>query len=91
MTIDVFGLRVPVKIKDIGVEDDGDYCPLTKIIRVSNRLSGKDLDSTILHELLHAFLDRLGFSIVLKEDVEELLVRNLESFLMEKYDMKLKK
>ena len=89
-TINVYGESISVSIEEIDEGDDGEYCPINKAIRLSNRLNDEDLDHTLLHELFHAVMDRLGFSEILKDDVEELIVDNLSQFIIEKYQIKLK-
>lgn len=87
MIKNVFGQPIKYKFTKLK-EDDGLYHTLTKTIEISDKLKGREETLTILHEELHAIFDVLGFSSVVKDDVEELLVDNISRWICENYHLK---
>lgn len=88
----VLGKRVKIQYIDeiIAAEDGifGDFNGATMTIRVRKDLPKKELESTILHELLHAILFITGQSFVLSSDTEEAFVRALEHGLIDLVELK---
>lgn len=82
--IRMLGKKIPILYVDDLLEDDGCFGDFTESplrIRVDARLEKQELDSTILHESLHAALHLLGRNATMSEGEEEALVKGLEHAL----------
>ena len=66
----------------------GQYNPVTKTITLGAHLKGKELIATLIHEELHAVLRRQSISQVLSNDLEEILIENICTYLIEHYNIK---
>lgn len=84
----VFGVTVPVK-SFIGDEENKDlmgYCTKQPLqIFYNSSLDKKDMYKTILHELHHAVVMRLGFDQVLPDDTQELLAEAFSDVVYENF------
>jgi hypothetical protein len=96
-SIDIKGVKYQVKHKWNLTDDNGNPCHgLTdrekKIIWVDRFVKGELKKSTFLHELMHGLFKEMKASgTILTEDTEEMIVQNIEEFLMSKWNMRLKK
>lgn len=89
--ISVYGKDIPVIQAAIDESLDGLFLPHTNEIFVSDRLSGDDLSHTILHELIHAILHRVGTGVTsLGSDLEEMIVDNIAKWFIESPNVNLK-
>lgn len=52
-----------------------------KILTIEKSFEGKDLTSTTIHELLHAFCEEYGFNQILQVQTRELLCEGLSQLL----------
>ena len=89
----MLGRRINIEYLDRVSDDDGDklhgdFCADKLTIRVDKTLTGTALESTILHELLHAALHLTGHGYRLSGDDEEALVRGLEHALIDVVKLK---
>lgn len=83
----VLGLEVPLIQSEV-LENNvaGDYCPVKKIIRVCRKNKKNQQKSIILHELLHAYFDRVGaLDIGIDEQTEEMLCNTLTALLLDNF------
>jgi len=84
----VFGVAVPIK-SFIGDEENKDlmgYCTKEPLeIYFNSALDVKNRDKTILHELHHALIMRLGFDQVLDESTQELLAEAFSDVIYENF------
>ncbi len=84
--IDIFGKTYKIEYKDLtGLPYQGQFKHHESIITVHNKLKGYELQQTLMHELLHAVLDRLSLSDVIESRVEEILVDSIATFLCENF------
>lgn len=92
-TLKVFGLLIYVyKLENLLKNEGmyGYYCPEGKYIAVDKDLSGKILEHTIIHEMLHAVFDRLHIDAQMERSFVEVLVENVSVALMENFEVKRK-
>lgn len=86
MIFEVFGVRVPVIKADLSDENlAGKYDPKTKTIFVEARQNTESFVHSVLHELGHAMLHRTGMNQSLPGEIEELIVENFATLLIENY------
>lgn len=97
MIIDIFGMKVPVVLKEGLTESTGhlgEYCYENKLIEIDMSLDGEKLDKTLFHETIHALFDRTGISDYFGEnegkDIEHTIITVLEQFMFETYYLQLK-
>lgn len=94
MKLKVFGKDVQV-IEEAGLIDQGMYGfyhAIDKNIKIDKKLKGNKKNHTLLHELFHASLDRLGFNNTsLSTDMEELIVDNLAQVLLDNLEIRWKR
>lgn len=82
--IKVRGVRWYIKEVEDLKHDDGEKCDgicdfKSKTIKIDPAQKGKAYTRTFLHEYFHAFLHEAGIGCHLSTEVEETLVRNMES------------
>lgn len=85
MTKDVFGTKVKYIKQDLGPDTDGEYNTIDKTISINTRLKKEEIPETRLHEEIHAIIDVLGFTSRISDDVEELLIGNISSWIAKNY------
>jgi len=90
----IFGQDITVQMsKDLISKEDAcgmaDYAK--KIIRLDKSLQGEDRTQTLLHEVFHIVLARVGLNQTsLPHDLEELIVENLATAVVELFDIQLR-
>lgn len=87
MKFDILGQKIPV-IKEesliTGKGIAGYYDPSKVYISVDKSLKGKDLTLTILHEVVHAVLLRVGLHCTaMHSDLHEIVCENVSNALYE--------
>lgn len=82
----VFGKKIKVKVGDIGEGYDGLFYPKENLILVSK--SASDLDHVLLHEFLHAVLERCSLTQVVSYPSEEVLIDMVTKCLLENFEIK---
>ena len=88
----VYGCDVQLIAKELDASIYAYYDPERKVIYVSNKIKGQLRKQTILHELLHAIWDRIGFNqMAIPIDTQELLVENISQCICENFTMTYKK
>ena len=89
--IEIYGAKVPVKIfkhNESNAHFMG-YCSKKPLeIYLNPYLKGEDVIQTLNHEIIHAFIFRLGLDQILSHDTQEFLAENLGNFISENYKMK---
>ncbi len=87
-SLDVLGLTVilkeskePEKFEALGV-----YCKVGKTIDIIPGLSGKLRSNTIMHELVHATLDRLGTQF--DDQLEEILCESIANAITDNFHVR---
>lgn len=89
MKKDIFGVKIKIIKSDLPEDTDGEYCPATKTIKINSIIKDNNLlKETILHEQIHALFDIMGFSLVLKDEIEELIVHHISSWIVKNYDIR---
>ena len=97
ISINVLGKRWLTKYKWNLRDDNGHPCyglcdKENKIIFLDHSLKGNKKDKTYFHELLHALFDELKISgTFLNEEIEEMIVLNIEEFVFDKFNLRLRK
>lgn len=89
-SITIFGLKVQIKMVDLTGQDyDGLYNGNTQTIYIEKTLKGKLLQKVLVHEVLHAALDRIGaHQMQISRDAEEVICEQLSVFLVENFNLK---
>ena len=87
----IFGQKIRVKkIKGLGEKQGlaGFYDPFKKEIAIDASLKGDAFMQTLLHELVHAVMDRVGISQTrTSHDVHEMVAENVATALVENFRM----
>jgi len=73
-----------------GEECDGLCDRKKRLIEIDSALKGGDLKSTFIHECLHAVVIECSLHEVISYGAEEIIVGNMESFLMKHWRLYLK-
>ena len=89
LIINVYGKEIKVIEKDLN-EAYGYYDPKKNIIELKKDMKQDQKVSTLVHEIGHALLDRLGISGDLGDIVEHAIVYGFEQVLSENFEIKLK-
>lgn len=95
-SINIYGKKYKVKIKKGLKDDEGNslsgLCQYDEaIISLDKDLTGDELMQTFLHECGHAVHDRMGIDQTgIPDDVKEILVDSMATFLVERFNMRLK-
>lgn len=89
-SINIFGLRVKIKYVDLSQCDyDGLYNGNDKTILIERTLKGKHKQQVILHEVLHALMDRIGaHQLNISRDAEEIICEQVSVFMVESLKIK---
>lgn len=96
-SINIKGHDYPIKFKWNLRDDDGSLCDgyvdrSNKIIYLDHAVKPKNRKSLFLHEILHALFVELNLAgNLLSHDLEEMIVSNLETFIVDKFELRLKK
>lgn len=70
------------------MEDDGEFCPTTWMIKIKKSLPPDERLHTLIHEIGHAVVMRTGLKqSELSHDVEEVLVENIATSIMENFEV----
>lgn len=56
------------------------------LITIEKTLTGKELEQTMLHEFFHGVLSRTGASQALPNELEEIVVDSIATFLVDHFD-----
>ena len=88
--INIFGLKVQIKFVDLTGQDfDGLYNGETQTILIEKSLTGKHRQQVLVHEVIHAALDRIGIhQLNISRDAEEIICEQLSVFLVEEFNLK---
>lgn len=92
-TLSVFGSLVKVEVID-GLHAEGiagAYNGTLKKIYISIEQQKEDATHTLLHELGHAIIDRTGIRQSLSSELEEVIVENFATGILENFTITLKK
>ena len=77
---------------DHGILCDGLCEPKLKTVYLDRSLSKADKESALLHEVFHAVIYEVGLhQSSLTLDVEEMLVENLSLFVLETFNVRIKR
>lgn len=88
--ITIFGQKVQIKYVDMSECDyDGLFNGETQTIYIAKTLKGKNLQKVLVHEMIHAVLDRIGaHQLSISRDAEEIICEQLSVFLVEQFNLK---
>lgn len=89
-TAEVFGAKVPVFRPGDLEEVNGFFDPNTKVIAIDSSLKGEELERTVMHEVLHALLDRLYIDSQLDEKLVEVIIENICGVVFDNFKVKWK-
>jgi Zn-dependent peptidase ImmA (M78 family) len=88
--VNVFGKAYQIKYEDMSKTD---ACGLTDnknyLIIIDSSLKGDDLKHTLLHESFHAILYRTSVTQSLSHELEEVIVDQIATFLVDNYNFDL--
>lgn len=88
--VNVFGKPYKIKYDDMSKTD---ACGLTdnknSLIIIDSSLKGEELKHTLLHEMFHAVLYRTSITQSLSHDLEEVIVDQIATFLVDNYNFDL--
>ena len=89
-SIMIFGLRIKIKYVDLSQCDyDGLYNGEQKTIYIERTLKGQHKRQVLMHEIIHAVLDRIGaHQLNISRDAEEIIAEQLSVFLVESLKIK---
>lgn len=91
-SLNVLGLKVPVKYKELDNNYRGLYTFEDKAITIDTNQSPQQMLETIIHELGHAIFDRAGIRQAhISQDAQEIIVENFSTVLLENFNLRLKK
>jgi hypothetical protein len=87
MKRDIFGMKVPYYKADLSKYDlAGFFDPKEQCIVIDESLSGRDLETTILHEEFEAVFSRVaGHQIEITKDAKEIMIETFATFVIENY------
>jgi hypothetical protein len=88
----IFGKKVKCRYDDLSPHGYDGLCIGGDVIVIDNDLadSGKEFDRSkvIVHEFLHATLDRVGWhQVITNSELEELLVENIARSICENFNL----
>jgi Zn-dependent peptidase ImmA (M78 family) len=84
--INIFGKTYKIEYKDLtGMPYQGQFKHEDALIVIHSKLGDYEKQQTLMHEMLHAVLDRLSISDVVDERIEEILVDSIATFLCENF------
>ena len=85
--INVFGKTYEIKYDDLSKTDACGYTDNKhRLIVIDSGLKGDDLTHTLLHEYFHAILFTTSVTQSLSHDLEEVIVDQLATFLVDNYN-----
>ena len=96
-SIKIKGKRWQIKhkwnLKDDGHNGVDGLCDYKlKIIYLDRSLVKADKEATLLHEIFHAIIYEVGLhQTSLEDDVEELIVENISMFMLDTFNIRLKR
>lgn len=90
----IFGKKIRVKrIKDLAKNHGlaGYFDPHKNIIAIDSELKGNAYMQTMLHECIHATLDRVGVTQTrVSHDAHEMIAENIATAIVENFNLKKK-
>jgi len=91
--IGIFGVKYRIKIVDLsGSEHDAIIDHTSKIVLMDKKLKGEKFCETLVHELGHAMFETTGLNQTsISADLQEVIVENFSKFMIQNFDIKLKK
>lgn len=90
IVVNVFGCAYAIKYDDL---TKSEACGITdnknRLILIDKSLTGDDLKHTLLHEYFHAVLYRTSVVQSLSHELEEVIVDQIATFLVDNYNFDL--
>ena len=92
-SLNIFGKKVPVKVIDGLMESGiaGLFKPQTEEIYIAKKQTKDDAVHTLLHEIGHAVIQRTGIKQAIPHEIEEVIVENMATVIIENFTISLKK
>lgn len=95
-SVEILGLSIPVKFGTPLVDESGNvlfgyYDADKREIMLNSEQTPESLIRTFLHEMGHAFLDRIGIRVALTAEMQEILVEGFANVWYENFVQKPKK
>lgn len=84
----VFGKKIKVKVADLGPSFDGMFYSTEDLIVISSTVDPTTMDRTVIHEFLHAVIERCSLTQVVSYPSEEVLVDMVTKALLENFDVR---
>jgi len=97
MKIPIFGKVYLITIVEQSINDKDEDTDATidfenNIIEITKKENNKNILHTILHELLHGVIERIGINQTdLSDNLEEVIVESFSTFLVDTFIIKFKK
>lgn len=79
----ILGRRWKLSIKELPDEDAGECDKHLGHIYIAKGMSEKQFDHTVIHEMGHALINRMGLDQVLSSDIEEIVTESFATFFLE--------
>ena len=90
MKVNVLGSIVDIEFCDLDTDKvDGLYLPSEKLIKIHKDLEPPEAQLVILHEMIHALLDRIGAYSVIAEEIQEVICDVIPHMILENFLLKL--
>lgn len=88
--VNIFGCTYQIKYDDLSKTDACGYTDNRhRLIVIDSSLKDDDLKHTLLHEYFHAVLYRTSVVQSLSHDLEEIIVDQISTFLVDNYNFDL--
>lgn len=88
MKVDILGKKVTIKrtarktmSKEFGYPVDGYFCPSKYEIHIAKDMEKEKFKQTLLHELIHVCMNRVGADQVISPELQEILCESIANSL----------
>lgn len=88
--INVMGRSIKIRVVELNPDTDGRYVPTEKTIYIRKDQPDGDVINTLVHELFHVVIERVGLYDDLGIAIEHVLVNSFANFITENFDIKIK-
>ena len=90
MRVNILGSEIDVVFCNLDAEKvDGLYSPSEKLIKIHDQLEPNEAQLVILHEMIHALLDRVGAYSVIADEIQEVICDTIPHMILENFLLKL--
>lgn len=89
--INVMGRSIKIKVVDLDPDMEGKYVPKDRVIYLRRGQDDAEMMNTLIHELFHVVVERVGLYADLGLAIEHVLVNSFANFITENFDLHLKR